>query len=154
MITLVASAIGILRRKQIPSKEVTSVRFYLPLRHGILLALAIVVIGLALKLTLTPQSLKNIQGYTSLWIVPGPKDRPDTFLVGIHSQELENTRFNLKVTYNNSLQQEWSDISLAPGDQWQQSITLPAGQGLAEAILYRASDPSVVYRHVSIPDNQ
>jgi hypothetical protein len=154
MITIIASAIGILRRKQIPSKESTSVRFYLPLRHGILLALAIVVIGLALKLTLTPQSLNNIQGYTSLWIVPEPMDQPDTFLVGIHSQELENTQFNLKVTYNHSLQQEWSDISLTPGDNWQQSITLPAGQGVVEADLYRASDPSVVYRRVSIPHNQ
>jgi hypothetical protein len=154
VITVLVSVIGIWRRRQAPISEASLGHFHLPLRHVLLLGLAIVMIGIAFKLTLTPQSLSNIQGYTSLSIRTVSTSQPDTLLVEIHSQELEATRYILKLTYNGQLNQEWSDINLAPGKLWQQSITLPAGQGLVEAVLSLSSSPDVIYRRVSIALNK
>ena len=154
VITLLVSMTGIWRRRQAPTSEPNTGHFHLPLHHVLLLSLAIIMIGIAFKLTLTPQSLNNIQGYTSLSILTGPTSQPDTILVDIHSQELDATRYILRLTYNGQIKQEWSDLNLAPGMLWQQSITLPAGQGLVEAVLYLASSPDVIYRRVSISLNK
>jgi uncharacterized membrane protein len=154
VITLVSSVIAMWRRWRIQSKESAPERFYLPPRQVLYFGMAIVVISSALILTLTPRSPNNIQGYTSLWILPGPVTQPDTLIVGIHSQEVEITHYSLQITYNGQLKQEWSDISLTPGILWEQSITVPAGQGLMEAVLYRIDNPGIVYRRVSITLNK
>lgn len=154
VVTLVASGVAMWRRSQVPAKESTRERFQLPLRQAFLYSLAVMVIGFALKLTLTPQAPSNIQGYTSLWISPELEAQADTVLVGIHSQEFSTTHYSLQLSYNGQLNLVWPDISLAPGVQWQQSISLPAGQGLAEVVLYRADDPGVIYRQVSIAFNK
>ena len=85
------------------------------LRQFPFLGLAIVMIGFALILTLTPQSPHNIQGYTSLWILPESDSQSGTHPVGIHSQELRTTRYDLEVTYNGQTVKKWLNISLAPG---------------------------------------
>jgi uncharacterized membrane protein len=154
VISLATSVIAIWRRRKIPLEATTSVRFFMPGRQVPLLSLAIVVISLALILTLTPQSSHNIQGYTSLWILPESDMQSGTILVGIHSQELQTTHYNLEVTYNSQSVKKWLDISLTPGLEWQQSITTPTGQGLVEAVLYLKDNPGVVYRHVSITANK
>jgi hypothetical protein len=86
-------------------------------------------------------------------MMPESEAPPGILLIGIHSQELQTTRYNLEVTHNGQILQKWLDISLTPGKEWQQSISTPPGQGLAEAILYLADDPGVVYRRVSIMVN-
>ena len=100
LVILVTSVIALWRRWQISDMELTPVEFYIPLRQILLLGLAIVVIGLALKLTLTPHLPDNIQGYTSLWILPELGTQSDVLLIGIHSQELETTNYSLQITYN------------------------------------------------------
>ena len=154
VVTVGASLIAIRRRSQLPVKESTPVHFYTQLRQVLLLGLAIVMIGFALKLTLTPQPPDNIQGYTSLWILPESETQPGTLLVGIHSQEFQTTHYDLMVTYNHQIIKNWIDISLESGASWQQSITMPSGQGLAEAVLYRTDSPEVIYRHVSTTLNK
>jgi len=154
VITLVASVIAIWRREKIPAKESTPERFYLPARQVLLLGLALLVIGFSLNLTLTPRSPDNSQGYTSLWILPGPATQPDSILVGIHSQEFETTHYSLQVIYNGQPKQKWPDISLEPGTQWQQNISMPVGQGLVEAVLFRLDSPGIVYRRVSTTLNK
>ena len=46
--------------------------------------------------------------------------------------------------------QDWLTLTLAPGEQWQQLVTLPAGHtsGQVEAVLFRADSPHTVYRRV------
>jgi len=154
VINLVASLIAIWRRWPVSVKQTTPARFYLPARQVLLLGLAILVIGFSLKLTLTPRSPGNIQGYTSLWILPGPTTQPDTLLVGIHSQEFETTHYSIQVIYNGQPIKKWPDISLEPGTQWQQNISIPTGQGLVEAVLYRLDNPGIVYRRVSTTLNK
>jgi hypothetical protein len=141
-------------RRQISIKESTPLRFYMPFRQIGILGLATVLIGFALALTFTPKTMSNIQGYTSLWILPGTEAQPDAPLIGIHSQELEITHYHLLITYNGQPEQEWRDITLVPGEQWQQRVTMPAGQGVMEAILYRIDSPGVVYRRVVLTLNQ
>ncbi len=152
--SLLTSVIALWRRRKIPLEAPKSVQFFIPGRQVPLLSLAIVVIGLALILTLTPQSSHNIQGYTSLWILPESDSQSGTHLVGIHNQELRTTLYDLEVTYNGQSVKKWLDISLAPGLEWQQSINTPTGQGLVEAVLYLKDNPGVVYRHVSITVNK
>jgi uncharacterized membrane protein len=153
-ITLVASAIAIWRRWQIPANDSTPEHFNISLRQVLLLGVAIVLIGFSLHFTLNPRPPHNIQGYTSLWILPESEKQLGTLLIGINSQEFETTQFSLKLTYNGQLQQEWTDISLAPGEQSLRSIIIPAGPGLVEAILYRDDNPGIVYRRVSIALNK
>jgi hypothetical protein len=150
LITLVASAIAIWRRRQISAKESTPERLYVSLRQVGLLGCAIVLVGFSLKLTLTPRSPDKIPGYTSLWILPYSQEQPGSFIIGIKSQEIETTHYSLRVTFNGQLQQEWPDIGLAPGAQSLKLITMPAEPGLMEVILYRDDNPEVVYRRVSI----
>jgi uncharacterized membrane protein len=154
VVTVGASMIAIRRRSQLSVQESTPVRFSLQVRQLIFLGLAIVMIGFALKLTLTPQPPANIQGYTSLWILPESETQPGTLLVGIHSQELQTTQYDLMLTYNHQFIKKWINISLEPGATWQHSITMPSGQGLAEAVLYRTDNPEVIYRQVSTTLNK
>jgi uncharacterized membrane protein len=154
VISLVASVIAIFRRWQIPADETKPGSFYLPLDQVFILAMAVIVIGFSITLAISPKPADNIQGYTSLWISPPPDNQPGTLLVGVHSQELKTTQYRLQVSFNGQLIQEWTNLSLAPGNQWEQSITVPAGQGTVEAVLYRADKPGAVYRHVSTTVNQ
>jgi uncharacterized membrane protein len=149
IVTLIASPIAMGRRRQEPIQPPSTARFSMSFRQVLFLSLAALLISLALGLTFTPSPPNNIQGYTALWISPEAGDQPGAILIGVHSQEFETTHYQLRVTHNGQLQQEWPNISLSPGEQWQQSIDVPAGPGLVEATLFRSDSPEVVYRHVS-----
>ena len=151
--TLEASGIAIGRRWRMPASVTTLPRFYFPLRQIGLLGLATVLIVFALKLTFTPRAAEGIQGYTSLWILPEAESNPASLIIGIHSQESAPTQYVLQITFNGQLLQEWSAISLAPGEQNLKSISRPAESGLIDATLYRADSLGSVYRRVSITLN-
>jgi Protein of unknown function (DUF1616) len=151
--TLEASGIAIGRRWRMPASDTALHRSYFPLRQVVLLGLAMVLIVFALKLTFTPRAAEGIQGYTSLWILPKAETDPASLIIGIHSQETAPTQYILQITFNGQLLQEWSAISLAPGEESLKSIARPAGSGLLDAALYRADSLGSVYRRVSITLN-
>lgn len=65
--------------------------------------------------------------------------------LGVHSYEDGTRRFRLELRNDGTVVRVWS-FSLASGDEWQQSISVPRGVA-ADAVLYRDSD-RIPYRHV------
>ena len=150
MVNLVTIGFAMWRRRRISTEESTKKHISIPILQISFMGLAFLVVGFVLKLSFTPQPPMNIQGYTYLWITPETTAQPATFQIGIRSQEFAATNYSLLLTFNGQPELNWPDIRLTPGGEWQQSVRLPAGQGLVEAKLYREDNPKVVYRHVSI----
>ncbi len=152
IVTLVASLAAMQRRRHeranIPAPA--KLRFPLSLRQGFLFGLSGLIVAAAIGLAQGPKQSHNLQGYTTLWILPGAESQPNTISLGIHSQEFELIHYQLQLTLNGKLVQEWPDISLAPGKQWEQSIVMPDSQGLVEAVLFQANNPGEAYRRVTM----
>ena len=108
------------------------------------------IVVVALGFSQVPKPAHNLQGYTTLWLLPGAESQQNTITLGISNQELDLTHYKLRLTLDSNPVKEWPDISLAPGQQWEQSIPMPALHGLVEADLFNANNPGVVYRYVTL----
>jgi hypothetical protein len=150
IVTLVASLVAMQRRRHERSNTPAKLRFPLPLRQVLLFGLSGLIVAAAIGLALGIKPSHNLQGYTTLWILPGAESQQNTVSLGIHSQEFDLSHYQLQLTLDGKPVQEWPDIILAPGKQWEQSIVLPAGQGLVEAVLFHASNPGLAYRRVAL----
>lgn len=151
-VTVAASLIALFRRlslvEQLPAARWPGLR----LEQWSLLAAAGAIAVTAFILVRAPRPVTNVQGYTSLWLVPAEAGNSASVQLGIANSELEITDYHLTLSVGDRPLQEWNDIALAPGETWQQQINLPAtanGQK-TEALLYRLDNPDVVYRQVSL----
>ncbi len=150
VITLLLSGLAIWQRWNIPLVKPSPPQRRLPVHQAILLGMAVLVVTSAIKLTYSPRLPENIQGYTTLWIDPSPQAQPDSLNFGIHSQELGTTAYLLILTFNGQTLYRWTNITLEPGMQFQETVKMPVGKGRVELALYRTDDPGVIYRQVSI----
>jgi len=150
IITLVASLAALRRRRHESANTTAKLRFPLSLRQVLLFGLSGLIVTAAIGLARGPKPSHNLQGYTTLWILPSAESQQNFITLGIHSQEFELVHYKLQLTLDGKPVQEWPDISLAPGRQWAQNILLPAGQGSVEAVLFLANNPGTPYRRVTL----
>jgi hypothetical protein len=148
-VTLAASLAAILRRNKAPGNAPATSRLHLSLQQGVMFGLTGLIMVVAIGFARQPVPLPDIRGYTTLWMLPVAQSQPNAVQLGIHSQEFVSTQYELLLTLNGKLLQGWSSISLLPGDQWEQTVTLPAGQGRLSAVLIRTDNPGTVYRYVT-----
>ena len=116
-----------------------------------LLGLAVVIAGAAFTTARSVAPMQSFQGYTMLWLAPNADANPHHIQLGIDSKEFAPTQYKLQVKVNDQLAQEWSQLDLAPNQQWLASVEVPAADAAhsnVEALLYRLDAPETVYRHV------
>lgn len=92
-----------------------------------------------------------------LWMLPGDGGDSGTVRVGVSSVGGHGV-FRLVVMRGGFILHEWSELTIVPDQQWEQTVVLgrhQPGRGPFEARLYRRADPGVVFRQVSLwPEDQ
>lgn len=155
-ITLGASVVALVRRRGQSTSasgwlRVGSVGF--TFRQGVLLGLAVIVVGGAVAVSIIGTEHQPYPGFTQLWILPASEaNAKNAVQLGINNKELTVMEYSLVVNVNGKVVKEWFSIGLSPNEKWGATLVLPqAGHASAarvEADLYRADAPTTIYRHV------
>jgi uncharacterized membrane protein len=148
-VTLGASVVALARRRERLWVSTGHSRVGLRAYEVLLLGLAALVVVVGLRLARTPVPSQGFQGYTFLWILPANENAHDAVRLGVSSNEFAATSYRLQVKVNDAILREWPVIELAPGEQWEATVVLPAAQAQderVEALLYRSDAPDTVYR--------
>jgi hypothetical protein len=115
----------------------------------VVLGAALVIGGGAVGLASTPlPPPPGVTGYTQLSFLP---QAPRAHLA-VRSDELEPTRYRLRLTLNGRLYRTWQ-FRLRPGESWATELPVDPSarpRPLAEAALYRQSDLHRPYRRVRV----
>jgi hypothetical protein len=138
-----------------PAQSVAAARSRLSLGVGqsLLFGLAIIVIVSAVLLARGEAALRPAPEVIQLWMLPGDTAASPTLHVGLISVGLAAGDFRLQIERGGYIIHEWPSLSIAPGQQWEQTLSLPGrqpGSGAFEAHLYRAEEPNVIYRRVAL----
>jgi uncharacterized membrane protein len=153
--TLLASLVAQIRQRRAHAVARTSAHIGLDVRQGLLLSMAVLLIGAAVWMARTPAPQKGLQGYTMLWMLPDVAGKHAVRL-GVRSKEFDTTNYRLRVQVNDQTVREWPSIQLGPNEQWEETIELSMEQldaGEVEAALYRLDSPGSVYRYVVLRAN-
>jgi hypothetical protein len=72
--------------------------------------------------------------------------------LGVACNEFTTTRYRLEIAVDGTPTQTWQEVTLAPGEAWQQAAGLPQGRAtvVVEAKLYRLDEPDSVYRRATL----
>ena len=152
--TLVAAAIAWRRQPAVETSEPLSINLHW--REALLLALAVLISGVAIGVSRLPTPTANISGYTSLWMITARDGNTGNYELGITSQEFNAVTYHLQVIANGQVVQDWPELKLVPGEAWTGTFVLPSDRvnaGSIEAVLYRQDDPGSVYRRVTLQHN-
>ena len=155
-ITIGASAFALVRRpgQGIPASgwpEVGSLGF--TLRQGLLLGLAVVIVGGGVAISIIGAERQPRSGFTQLWILPkGGANAENAVRLGVSNMEATTMEYTLTVNVGGKVIKEWPSVGLEPNGKWEATLVLPptghAGAVRVEADLYRADAPTTIYRHV------
>jgi len=88
-------------------------------------------------------------GFTQLWTVRAESTSSDAILIGLNSNETQETTYALRAYVDGQLFAVWPTITLAPSEQRELTVTRPKvteGPGIVEVQLFRSDDPNTVYR--------
>ena len=128
-------------------------RLSLGVGQSLLFGLAIAVIAGAVLLARGEAALRPAPEVIQLWMLPGDTAASPTLHVGLNSVGLAAGDFRLQIERGGYIIHEWPSLSIVPGQQWEQTLSLHGrqpGSGAFEAHLYRAEEPNVLYRHVAL----
>ena len=160
IITLMASVAALLRQRQRQGQDAatpqwTGSRYSLTVGQGLLLALAALIIGSALALSISGAEQQPYPGFTQLWMLPsGGAQAKDTVRLGVKNMEKTTMEYRLVINMGSKAIKQWSSLDLRVGENWQTTLAVPAvGQNspvLVEALLYRLNAPTTPYRHVEL----
>jgi hypothetical protein len=150
-ITVVACALGAIRRRKTLALIVDTPELAISMPQWAALLTSALVIGAVIGVARIPASQEGINGYTLLWLLPSDSDAAQDLQLGITSMEFLPIEYTLQLKANGQVVQEWQDITLQPGDKWEQIAVLPERyreSNVVEAMLYRQDKPDTMYRHV------
>jgi len=153
-VTWAACGIAVRRRAGSPGSLRLPSRPRLRVWEAILLISAGLIAAGAVAFARTPLPAKNVQGYTALWLLPVSDHDRSMLRLGVTSAELHQSTYRVEVREGQRLLYGRHNLSLQPGQTWQQTIEAPsdpvAGPTAVTARLYRSDDPSTVYRRVRV----
>jgi uncharacterized membrane protein len=147
-ITLLAALIALVRSWRRPLESMALVRLR-PLQGAQLLLALLLVVG-ALQLARDGAAARRDAGFTQLWMLPAGVSQAGSVRLGISNYEAQAMRYRLRVSAGTMVLGEWQQVALAPDQQWEAQLALPAQTGTPtiEATLYRLDAPETVYRRV------
>ena len=155
--TLLAGLVAWVRQAQQPARIAPARPIGFTLPQGLLLALAVLVAGVALNLNYRPAPHQGFQGYTLLWMLPDKASSQQVVRLGVNSKEFTKTTYRLQVKVDGQVVYERPAIELQPNGQWEDRIELSAQQasaGTVEAALYRLDAPESIYRQVLLRNDK
>jgi len=123
-----------------------------PLAPVVMIAIAVVMVLGSLMIARMGEAAQPQDGFTQLWMFP--EANGDAVRLGFENHEGTAQHFDLRVTTGNQTLADWTALSLADGQAWEQTVVLPAlppGPHQIDADLYRNGD-QLPYRqtHVEI----
>jgi uncharacterized membrane protein len=89
--------------------------------------------------------------FTQLWAVPRAGESGYVADIGIGNKETRVMHYTLFAEYRGATMNQWTDITLAPGETW--TVSMPVVERPREAIvflLYRTDAPGEPYRSVQL----
>jgi hypothetical protein len=119
----------------------------------VLFGLTIAVIASAMLLARGEAALRPTPDVIQLWMLPKGNAAPHTLRVGVNSIGSAAGAFRLQIERSGYIIRDWTSLSIVPGQQWEETLTLQGrqpGSGPFEARLYRAEEPNIVYRRVAL----
>jgi len=136
-----------------PSETAAHPRLGLTAGQSLLFGLAIVVIAGAVLLARSEAALRPAPEVVQLWMLPADPAESPTLRVGINSVGPAAGDFRLQIERGGYIIREWPSLTITPGQRWEETLVLQGrqpGSGPFEARLYRAEEPSVIYRRVAL----
>jgi uncharacterized membrane protein len=113
-----------------------------------LIGLAAVLVVAAFGVARLGASAQPRDHFTEVWLVPASADN---VTVGVRNDEAGPTSYRLVLSAPGVKDTEWPSISLAPGEQWEKRVALPAARQPGAALtVYRSDAPDEVYRQVKL----
>jgi uncharacterized membrane protein len=119
--------------------------------NSFLFATSLVIVVVAFGVAIAAFDNQPRPGFTQLWMLPTAD--PSTVTLGILNEEGQSVDFSLSLTRSGQVEADWPSITLADGQSWQASATVPDFQQAnepLEASLTRLDSPGTVYRHVEL----
>jgi uncharacterized membrane protein len=157
-ITLASSITALVRQRRqgIPTfKRLKFSSSGFTFRQGLLLGVAVVIVGGAIAVSIIGAERQPYTGFTQLWILPasGAKTH-NTVLLGVNNMEKIDMDYRLDVNVNGKVVKLWPSIELKPGENWEVTLVIlqvkNSGSTMVEAVLYRVDAPTTLYRHVEL----
>ncbi|MBW4439105.1 MAG: DUF1616 domain-containing protein [Pleurocapsa minor GSE-CHR-MK-17-07R] len=155
IVTGVLCAVALLRRQPAATEAPTRPLHIKP-GHAAMVGAAALMLVSAVVIARVGTINLPVEGFTQLWLLPAASGtNPETVQLGIENHENTSVRYRLQLRSGDIVVDQWDDIQLASGEEWETLVTLSSGihvQGL-DALLYRDDAPATVYRRVSLaPD--
>ena len=118
-----------------------------PVQIALMLAAVLIVAG-SIRIAEAGVADQPVAGFTQLWVLPGSGQT--AVQVGIQNDEGTAQTYRLVLVRGTRVLKSWPALRVDQGAAWTVELPIPAGgSGAVEARLYRATDPSVVYRSVT-----
>ena len=149
LLTVICSLLLAFLRRGAPVNErrISAIRFRL--HEYALVVLAVLIIVLSLQYAAQGVAQQPHQGFTQLWLLPPQTAKSCTLRLGVRSFESTSTTYVVMTRENGKQVDVQSSIVLAPQQEWDSVIAIPATTGVSvEVSLYRANRPGAVYRDV------
>lgn len=151
-ITLLGCPIAAHRRASL-SKQPTASRSAMPAGNWMMIvgvALSAIIIFTAITIA-RDSAISSGTTFTQLWAVPAIDKDGYAIQIGIRNEELNTIRYNLVAESRGTTINNWDNISLAPGENWKTSLSLPDKPSSPITILlYITEKPDEAYRMVRL----
>jgi uncharacterized membrane protein len=153
--TWISCVVAILRPRQrddvvepVPSGRTWKLRR----RDVVLFVVAACIFTGAVAFARTPLPAPKVQGYTALWLLPGPGGHRSDFRIGVKSGELKLVHYRLVVRVGSQVVKE-RNFQLEPSGVLQTSVRVndaASSKHSIRALLYRGDKSRSIYRSARI----
>jgi uncharacterized membrane protein len=148
---LACSAIALARRRRAPELGPRPPRPRLRLRWMWLVSAAVSTAAFAALFIALDHPLPNdhVSGDTELWAVNGGGN---DLRIGVRNQQVAAQRYRVEIQIGDR-RRALPEVTVQPGRTWTRLVASgsgPARPQVLEVRLYRADDPNVLYRHVTV----
>jgi uncharacterized membrane protein len=150
---IVASLIGLSRRREISLTPSASFSIGLDCTQQIMLGLAVVIVVAAFTIARQGALQQPTTPFTQLWLLPPEETESSIVQIGILNQENKTLTYRLQLISEPFLLMQWTSIELESGKTWETTFDLPADLDRSEPVkarLYRQDSPGVIYRETLI----
>jgi len=115
--------------------------------QAVWLGLAAILVVVSIMFSVHSAQTYQNTAFTQVWLLP---DSNNQVTLGLHNDEGHTEIYQVQVSLNGVLVQQWTTVTLTSGANWQQQLTLKASPGMQlRAVVYRQEQPGVAYRMVS-----
>lgn len=118
------------------------------IRHSALAVITLSVLATTMWKAHIDEASYRPFSYTAFWLTP-KQFNTDLYTIGIQNNQSATETYIVRFMINGGVAGEWPNVTLGPGQQTTISVTIP-DRADANAWLFLASDPTRVYRKVSV----